>query len=382
MTNSGVPYSCARSVSATPAMLVDAAFVANHVARPHIRRQPQQLFGRLRPRRATGVPGLFGVPGTGGMDVHIRSGALTPSIASPLAMTWRVAWHSARRAVCRSVGCSSPMRQHPARVVEPVVVTGEVFQVAAHPVRFPQRRRRFQHPREFADGAQQRALFVVAEQLQVCGVGDQAEFGGIAGQRRQPGMRVLHVIDRVFIGRRGPQCQIDVDGGVHRRADQAVARGIHADRLDQVVERDHGAGPLAHPDRLAVTHQVDHLPDQHLDGGRVVAERGGRRLEPGDVAVVVGAEHVDAQVETALPLVQVIGDITGDIGRVPVALDHDAVLVVTKSAGTQPACAILLVNVAVLAKPWRWPGRRGRWCASSLRGCRRRSRCRTRATTL
>ena len=48
------------------------------------------------------------MPGTGGMDVHIRSGALTPSIASPLAITWRVAWHSARRAVCRSVGCSSP----------------------------------------------------------------------------------------------------------------------------------------------------------------------------------------------------------------------------------------------------------------------------------
>ena len=72
------------------------------------------------------------------------------------------------------------LRQHPARVVEPVIVAGKVFQVAAHPVWFPQGSRRFQHPREFTDGAQQRTLFVVAEQFQVCGVGDQAEFGGAA----------------------------------------------------------------------------------------------------------------------------------------------------------------------------------------------------------
>ena len=29
----------------------------------------------------------FGVPRTGGVNVHIRSGAVTPSIASPLAIT-------------------------------------------------------------------------------------------------------------------------------------------------------------------------------------------------------------------------------------------------------------------------------------------------------
>ncbi len=86
----------------------DSAFIASRVAGPHVWRQQQQLLGGLRPRRAVGMAGLFGVPGTGGMNVHIRSGAVTPSIAKPLAITWRVAWHSARRAVCRSVGCSSP----------------------------------------------------------------------------------------------------------------------------------------------------------------------------------------------------------------------------------------------------------------------------------
>ena len=94
-------------------------------------------------------------------------------------------------------------------------------------------------------------------------------------------------------------------GRVHRGADQRIPGGVDADGLDEVVERDDGAGALAHPDRLTVADQVDHLPDQHLDGVGVVAERGGDGLEPGDVAVVVGAEHVDAQVESALALVQV-----------------------------------------------------------------------------
>src|SRR6201999_2192142 len=142
----------------------------------------------------------------------------------------------------------------------------------------------------------------------------------------------------------------DVDGGVHRRADQAVACRVDAQRVHQVVEGDHGAGTLAHPHRLAVANQVDHLPDQHLDGRGVVAEGGRRGLEPRDVPVVVGTEHVDAQVETALPLVQVVGEVAGDVGRLAVALDHDAVLIVTKSTGAQPACAVFLVDVAAFAQ--------------------------------
>ena len=89
----------------------------------------------------------------------------------------------------------------------------------------------------------------------------------------------------------------------------AVAGGVHADGLDEVVEGDDRAGPLAHPHRLAVADQVDHLTDQYLDGVGIVAECGRGGLEPGDVAVVVGAEHVDTQIEAALALVQVVREI-------------------------------------------------------------------------
>ena len=42
--------------------------------------------------------------------------------------------------------------------------------------------------------------------------------------------------------------------------------------VDEVVERDHGAGPLAHPHRLAVADEVDHLADEDLDGVGIVTE--------------------------------------------------------------------------------------------------------------
>ena len=109
MTNSGVPYSWASSVTGTPATLT----------LPRRRRESccaarRSAPGRssssvdLRPRRAAAVMDLLGVPGAGRVGVHIRSGAETPRMPRPLAITWRVASHSASRAVCSSLGSSSP----------------------------------------------------------------------------------------------------------------------------------------------------------------------------------------------------------------------------------------------------------------------------------
>ena len=79
-------------VSSTPGNAGNSVVVASRVAGPHVRRQPEQLVGRLRRAAGlSGVTGVFGVPGAGGLDVHMRSGALTPSIRRPFAITWRVA---------------------------------------------------------------------------------------------------------------------------------------------------------------------------------------------------------------------------------------------------------------------------------------------------
>ncbi len=94
--------------------LQDTVVAATRVAGPHVRMEFVQFtrvagtFGEGR-----GVRNL-GVPGPGRVRVHIRSGAETPSSPRPLPSTWRAAAHSARRAVCRAPGSSSPcgrMRQ-------------------------------------------------------------------------------------------------------------------------------------------------------------------------------------------------------------------------------------------------------------------------------
>ena len=86
----------------------DAVIAADGVERPHVRGEREHVGRGLRPRRGAAVVDLLSVPWPGGMSVHMRSGAVTPRMARPLAMTWRVAWHSASRAVCRSPGASSP----------------------------------------------------------------------------------------------------------------------------------------------------------------------------------------------------------------------------------------------------------------------------------
>ena len=86
----------------------DSVVAADRVVRPDVRCQLQKFVCRRGSRWNAGVMELFGVPWAGRVGVHIRSGARTPRMANPLAMTWRVAWHSARRAVCSWLGSSSP----------------------------------------------------------------------------------------------------------------------------------------------------------------------------------------------------------------------------------------------------------------------------------
>ena len=161
-------------------------------------------------------------------------------------------------------------------------------------------------------------------------------------------MAVLDVVHRVVVGLRRPQRQVDVQRGVDRRTDQGVAGGVDADGLHQVVEGDDGAGALGHAHGLAVAQQVDHLADEHLDGVGVVAQRRRGGLQAGDVTVVVGAEHVDAQVEAAVELVLRVGDVAGDVGGVAVRLDDHAVLVVAVVGRLQPPRAVVLVELAVV----------------------------------
>jgi len=57
------------------------------------------------------------------------------------------------------------------------------------------------------------------------------------------------------------------------------------------------------------------------------------------------------KVEAALALVEVVGDVGGEVGLDAVLADHDAVLVVAELGGAEPGGAVLDVEPALLAKP-------------------------------
>ena len=144
------------------------------------------------------------------------------------------------------------------------------------------------------------------------------------------------------------QLQVDVHRGVVRALQQEEARGVDADVVEHVVERDELALALGHLRLLTALDQVDQLHDHELEPVALAAERlpGGQHAR--DVAVVVGAPRVDEAVEFAAALVEVVGDVRREVGDLAVRAAQDAVLVVAEGRRAQPDRPLALVDMAVL----------------------------------
>ena len=84
-------------------------------------------------------------------------------------------------------------------------------------------------------------------------------------------------------------------------------------------------------------------------------------LHPRNVAVVVGAPYVDDPIESSLELVEVIGDVGGEVGALSVGPDQHAVLFVAVRRGVEPERSVSLVGFATLAQDLEgaWDGPRG-----------------------
>ena len=194
----------------------------------------------------------------------------------------------------------------------------------------------------------------------------EAELGSVAQQAGDPGVRVLHVVDGIVVGAlahasRSRSIVLSV-----RVAAEGIATGIGADGLHQLLQRHRRPGPLAHPQRLAVLVEVDHLADEDLQVGVGIVPVGSREcLVPPDVAVVVCPEHDDDTVEATFALVEVVGSVGGEVGPLTVALDEDAILVVAERRRAQPGRLVLDVDVSALRQPCQC-SRRARPCRASL----------------
>jgi hypothetical protein len=204
--------------------------------------------------------------------------------------------------------------------------------------------------REFGDAAQQRQ-FLGMLQAPAIGLG-QVGFGAAPGVQHAayPGVGVLDVIDRVVVALGLGQVQVEIQVLVGLAQHVEEAGGVVAHLGAQVAQGDVLAGAGGHGGLLAVAVEHGELDQGHGQALRIDAGGGQSALHPGDVAVVVGAPDVDDAVEAPLELVQVVGDVGGEVGVDAVVAPHHPVLLVAEGGGAEPQGAVLFVEVAVLAQ--------------------------------
>ena len=143
----------------------------------------------------------------------------------------------------------------------------------------------------------------------------------------------------------------------HSRSVYGVPNGIQVTDegiwvVDQLTDRHDVAPALAQADRLAAPLERNDLVDDEGEPLRRDAECVYCRLHVGDVAVVVGPEHVDNPVEAPLyELIVVVADICAEVGGSKAATaDHDNVFTLPEQLRREPARAVALDDVAVLLK--------------------------------
>ena len=160
-------------------------------------------------------------------------------------------------------------------------------------------------------------------------------------------MGVLDVEHRVVLGLLHRLVEVEVERRVVLAGQHDEAGHVGADLDHQVAERDEGAGAFRHLEGLAALEEADELAELDVERHAVLRERGDGGAHALDVAAVVGAEDVDELVVAALDLVEVVGDVGGEVGPAAVGLLDRAVGVVAVGGGAEEG---LLARLPVLGE--------------------------------
>ena len=174
--------------------------------------------------------------------------------------------------------------------------------------------------------------------------------GQLLHHRRHARVCVLDVVHGVFVGAGLRQLEVEIERLVVAAQQIEETAGIVAHFVAQIAQRDEVAFALAHRQLLAAAEQAHELHETDLEAVARRAERHQRAAHARDVAVMVRAPDVDQQIVAALPLVEVVGDVGGEIGLLAVGAHHHAVFVVAELRRLEPLGAILRVHAAALAQ--------------------------------
>src|SRR5690554_670031 len=243
--------------------------------------------------------------------------------------------------------------QHLVGVVVGVELAGQLTQVVGEVVRLTLGGGVGNQLRVLGQLVGQFFLFVQGQQAQIAHTFVQAPLYAFGGQFAQyaanPGMGILDVIHRVFIGLGAGQVDIEGQLGIHAARRQEEASGVAAHFVDQVAHGHVAAGALGDFHFLAGAGHHYHLVQNVVrpalwDAGFQCLQAG---AHAGHGGVVVCTLFVDHGGKATLPLVQMIGHIRQEVGVAAILFTHNPVFVVAKLGGFQPHGAVLLVGVAV-----------------------------------
>src|SRR5690554_234728 len=247
----------------------------------------------------------------------------------------------------------SVFNQHLVGVVVGVELAGQLTQVVGEVVRLALGGGVGNQLRVFRQLIGQFFLFIQGQQAQIAHTFVQAPLYTFSRQFAQyaanPGMGILDVIHRVFIGLGAGQVDIEGQLGIHAARRQEESGSVAAHFVDQVPNGHVAAGTLGDLYLLARAGHHHHLVQnvvrpalgnvgfQCLQAGAYTGHRG----------VVVRALFIDHGGKATLPFIQVVGHIRQEVGVATIFLAHYTVFVVAELGGFQPHGAVLFVGVAV-----------------------------------
>ena len=159
-------------------------------------------------------------------------------------------------------------------------------------------------------------------------------------------MGVLDVEDRIVGRLPGGHGEIEVERAVVAAREEGEARGVPPHLLEQLFHQDEFAAALGHAHWLAVAQEGDELDDEDVEALRRMAERLHGRLDPRDVAVVVGADQVHHEIGLTELDEVMESHVDAEVRQLTVGLPQHAVLVVAEGGGAEPESAVLLVGMA------------------------------------
>ena len=125
-------------------------------------------------------------------------------------------------------------------------------------------------------------------------------------------------------------------------------RGVSADFLAQFTQRHKFAAARGHRNFFASPVERGKLDQQDREQIGIEAKRGHRGLHPLDVTMVICTPNVNHPVKLAAHLILMIGNVSGKVSMISIRSQHDSIFLVAKVRGSEPPCAIVLIENRIL----------------------------------